>query len=126
MTASKTASFWSEEQQDDEIREMFRGFDKNGDGKLTVRELTETMSEMHGLNRDHVKQMFADLGKSKKDKFVEAEFIEMFKAFIEGDMVSKGESKKGGMLGGVAGDSDISKGLTHLGVNRKMSVESSD
>jgi len=115
MTASKDSSFWSEAEQDDEIRTMFNSFDKNKDGKLTVRELTETMSEMHGLDRADVKQMFADLGKSKKDKIVEDEFIEMFKAFIGGDMVAKGGNTNDGLK-----DNDVSRGLAHFHTGSKL------
>jgi len=122
MTASNTASFWSEQEQDEEIRGMFQSFDKNGDGKLTVKELTETMSEMHGLNRDHVKQMFADLGKTKKDKIVEGEFIEMFKAFIEGDIIDKGAKRDQAAPGCTSQDNDVSRGLAHFGVVNRPHV----
>ena len=120
----KNADFWGEGEQDEEIKKMFKSFDKNGDGSLTVKELAQTMCETHALNKKDVEKMFEDLGKTKKDLIAEGEFIGMFKQFIEGDMDIKGHKmgqsytyeKKGSVVekGDSPLDNDVSRAFSKV------------
>ena len=117
-TNAEQNGFWSDGEQDNEIRSMFRSFDKNGDGKLTVRELAGTMSEIHHVDKKDVEKMFTDLGKTKRDIIEEEEFAVMFHQFIDGNMELGHGTHKVGHQHGSSGE----KGTKDNEASRMFSV----
>ncbi|GMH65991.1 hypothetical protein TrLO_g8833 [Triparma laevis f. longispina] len=79
------STIFKEGEEEDEYRSLFREYDKNGDNKLTVKEIASVMSETNNLDKKECEKLFLDLGKTKRDVIKEDEFVGMLKSFIEGD-----------------------------------------
>jgi len=82
--APASKGIWAAGEEEDEFKKMFHGFDKNGDSRITLKELAATMSEVHGLDKKEVEKIFLDLGKTKRDFISEDEFVEMMLMFTTG------------------------------------------
>ncbi|GMI22330.1 hypothetical protein TeGR_g4081, partial [Tetraparma gracilis] len=104
-SGTATQGIWSAGEEEDEFKKMFRGFDKNGDNRITLKELASVMSEVHGLEKDEVVKLFQDLGKSKRDIITQDEFAELMTQFTEGGDLGghKIGANPGGGRGGKGG-----------------------
>ena len=105
------AGVFKEGEEEAEYRELFKTYDKNGDKKLTVKELAATMAEVNKVDKKDCEKLFLDLGKNKKDHIKEDEFVDMLKTFIQGDFFDGG----GGGEGDGKQENSISMGLRQLG-----------
>ncbi|GMH98199.1 hypothetical protein TrVE_jg14248 [Triparma verrucosa] len=104
---SSPAQIFTAPEAEAEYRALFRFYDKNGDRKLTVKEIAAVMAETNNLDKKECEKLFIDLGKTKRDVIKEDEFVEMLKMFIEGDDFGEG--------GSGPKENHISDGLRKLG-----------
>ena len=104
---------FKEGEEEAEYRELFKTYDKNGDKKLTVKELAATMSEVNKLDKKECEKLFLDLGKSKKDHIEEDEFVDMLKSFIQGDFFD-GAGNKGADGKPLSQENAVSTGLRQV------------